>query len=264
MKKQVLKTPISYYGGKQMMATRIISLFPEHKLYCEPFFGGGAVFFKKTPSKIEIINDLDERVVNFYRVLKTDFYLLKHLIIQTPHSRSVHNKAKIILNNPDLYSKIKRAWAFWVRCNLSFGGTLNAGFSYTKKNNLNTKKLHNKRLSFKRLISKRLDLVQIECNDALQVIKSRDTEESFFYCDPPYFNADMGHYADYSQQDFKNLLDCLSQIKGKFLLSSYDSELLQQYTEKFNWNTLKIETILAITKHKHTKVEVLTSNYKIN
>jgi DNA adenine methylase len=61
-----MKTPISYYGGKQKMIPHILPLIPEHKIYVEPFFGGGAIFFAKEPSKIEVINDIDKRVYNFW------------------------------------------------------------------------------------------------------------------------------------------------------------------------------------------------------
>ncbi|GJQ05738.1 DNA adenine methylase [Capnocytophaga canimorsus] len=69
------RTPISYYGGKQTMLPHILPLIPEHQIYVEPFFGGGAVFWAKEPAKSEIINDFNANVVNFYEVLKTDFEL---------------------------------------------------------------------------------------------------------------------------------------------------------------------------------------------
>jgi DNA adenine methylase len=68
-------------------------------------------------------------------------------------------------------------------------------------------------------LSKRLQNVQIENTDALRVIRSRDSLMAFHYCDPPYFNSDCGHYDGYSIQDFENLLELLSTIEGKFLLS---------------------------------------------
>jgi DNA adenine methylase len=71
------KTPISYYGGKQNMLQHILPLIPPHKLYCEPFFGGGAVYFAKMPSQIEVINDKNDFVINFYRCLKLRFDELK-------------------------------------------------------------------------------------------------------------------------------------------------------------------------------------------
>lgn len=258
-----MKTPISYYGGKQLMASRIISLFPEHNLYCEPFFGGGAVFFTKQRSNVEVINDKDVRVVNFYRICVSHFDLLKRLIDETPHSRKVHDESAHVLKNPALYSLLKQAWAFWLQTNCSFGSCLFSGFAYARKKNSSEKKLMNKKKSFSIQYKERLDCVQIECHDAIHVIKTRDTENSFFYCDPPYFNANMGHYGGYTEKDFEDLLVCLGSIKGKFLLSSYDSDILQKYIKKFKWDCLKLELTLCMSNSGKTKVEVLTSNYKI-
>ncbi len=69
-----IKTPISYYGGKQSMLKEILPIIPKHKIYVEPFFGGGAVFWAKEPAVTEVINDTNMRVVNFYEVLKHDFH----------------------------------------------------------------------------------------------------------------------------------------------------------------------------------------------
>ena len=68
--KVLLKTPISYYGGKQNMLKHILTLVPEHKIYIEPFFGGGSLFWAKEPAKCEVINDVNMNLVNFYQVLK--------------------------------------------------------------------------------------------------------------------------------------------------------------------------------------------------
>lgn len=70
MKKTKLKPPLTYYGGKQLMLKNILPIIPEHEIYNEPFFGGGALFFAKEPSKIEFINDISGEIVNFYRVIK--------------------------------------------------------------------------------------------------------------------------------------------------------------------------------------------------
>jgi DNA adenine methylase len=61
-----LKTPVSYYGGKQQLATIILGLIPNHRLYCEHFLGGAAVFFAKEPSPVEVINDTNGQLINFY------------------------------------------------------------------------------------------------------------------------------------------------------------------------------------------------------
>ena len=85
--KTTKKTPISYYGGKQSMLKHILPIIPTHKVYVEPFFGGGAVFWAKEQSEIEVINDYNGNVVNFYEQLKTNFKELKNLVDATPYSR---------------------------------------------------------------------------------------------------------------------------------------------------------------------------------
>lgn len=81
-----LKTPISYYGGKQQLSSVILSLLPSHKAYNEPFFGGGAIFFAKRPCEREYINDLNGAMINFYSVLKHNFAELKEMIDDTLYS----------------------------------------------------------------------------------------------------------------------------------------------------------------------------------
>jgi DNA adenine methylase len=91
-----MKTPITYYSGKQQLAARIIPLIPEHNLYCEPFLGGGAIFFRKPKSKVEVINDVNSELVNFYRVVQQDFVSLEKEIMITLHSRDLQPKARVI------------------------------------------------------------------------------------------------------------------------------------------------------------------------
>ncbi|GAA4275940.1 DNA adenine methylase [Aquimarina mytili] len=258
------KTPITYYGGKQALTKLILSLIPKHNLYCEPFVGGGAVFFAKEPSAVEVINDLNGNVVNFYQVCKQDFPKLNKLIQATPHSRKLHKEAAEILRRDKEKDKIKRAWAFWVQTNMSFSARIFGGYAYERQSNGISKTIFNKKQTFTKEICNRLDLVDIECNDALKVIESRDTPESFFYIDPPYFNSDMGHYKGYSEHDFKELLEVISKIKGKFLLSSYPSDILEKYRTKNKWFQHSVEKRIAVTKQtKKKKTEVLTANYDI-
>ncbi|MDT8337183.1 MAG: DNA adenine methylase [Candidatus Izemoplasmatales bacterium] len=87
MIKARIKTPITYYGGKQSMIKDILPLIPKHKLYVEPFFGGGAVFWAKEKSNTEVINDVNMNIVNFYEVLKHSYFELRKKIEATPHSR---------------------------------------------------------------------------------------------------------------------------------------------------------------------------------
>ena len=262
-----MKTPISYYGGKQKLASKIISVIPEHVLYAEVFTGGGAVFFAKEPSEIEVLNDTNKEMMNFYRVVQNDFTSLEKEIKISLHSRDLHRKAQVIYTNPDMFTEVKRAWAVWVLSTQSFAADLTNSFGFDRSKNTTTKKIINNRERFTEDYAIRLQNVNLECADALYVIGSRDSDKSFFYCDPPYFNSDCGHYDGYSEQDFENLLTKLSSIKGKFLLSSYPSDLLQKYAKQHGWHMWSVEQGVTINNKSgyiKRKVEVLTANYPLD
>ncbi len=263
-----MKTPISYYGGKQTMAKQIINLIPSHQLYCEPFFGGGAVYFCKEPSKIEIINDTNREVVNFYRTVQNDFTALEKEIRITLHSRDLHRKAKIIYQNPDMFSELKRAWAFWTLASQSFSSELNTAWSYSKKDRpVTATSIKNKRKGFTEDYAIRLQNTQIECDDAIKIMSRIDSENTFFYCDPPYYNANMGHYDGYTIADYELLLKTLANSKGKFILSSYSSDILEKYTKAHHWYKVVIEkpiaASLATSRKKAKRIEVITANYPL-
>jgi DNA adenine methylase len=188
-----LKTPLSYYGGKQMLAKRILGLIPPHRIYCEPFLGGGAIFFAKEPSKVEVINDTNGEIINFYEVLQRDFSSLEKEVIISLHSRKQHRQAEVIYNNPEMFDRVKRAWAVRMPANSFYGYMPDGGFGYDRTG-CASKKMDNKRMTFFIDYAIRLQQVQIECCDALRIIKSRDMEDAFFYIDPPYIGADQGHY----------------------------------------------------------------------
>jgi DNA adenine methylase len=265
--KPKMKTPISYYGGKQKLAAKIISVIPEHTLYCEPFVGGAAVFFAKEKSEVEVLNDCNKELINFYRVVQNDFVSLEMEIRISLHSRDLHRKASVIYNHPDMFSEIKRAWAVWVLSSQSFSAQLDSSWGYDVGKNTTTKKIINNKERFTEEMAIRLQNCQIEAADAIYIIKSRDRENSFFYCDPPYFNSDCGHYDGYSIQDFENLLITLSEIKGKFLMSSYPSPILQKYAKEKGWYMWSVEQGISINNksgHIKRKIEVLTSNYPLD
>jgi len=260
-----MKTPLSYYGGKQQLAAKILGLIPEHRIYCEPFLGGGAVFFAKEPSSVEVVNDSNGELVNFYEVLRRDFSVLEKEIAVSLHSRKQHRQAMVIYENPEMFDRIKRAWAVWMLSNASYGCDLNGGFAYDRTG-ATSKKLKNKRINFTVDYAARLQGVQVECCDALRVIRSRDTAGTFFYLDPPYVGCDQGHYDGYTQEDFDALLQLLECLQGKFLLSSFRNKSLSEYSERNNWDKLEIKMACPMTnklKTPRSKVEVLTSNYPL-
>lgn len=262
-----MKPALTYYGGKQKLAPVIIPLIPEHTLYNEPFCGGAAILFAKEPSPIEVLNDTNTELVNFYKIVKQDYVSLEKKIRITLHSRRQHADAAVIYNNPHLFSELDRAWAVWVQASQSFASMLDGSWGYDKTNKgTTTKKVINKGVLFNEEYAIRLQNVQIECADALYIIKSRDSIQAFHYCDPPYFNSDCGHYGGYTEDDMRRLLDTLAIVEGKFLLSSYPSELLNKYVKKHGWHVQTHQSRVSVNKGSgrgKMKTETLTANYKI-
>lgn len=104
-----MKTPITYYGGKQTMLKHILPLIPVHKLYTESFCGGAALLFAKQQSEAEIINDFNMELTNFYWMAKVYYNELKKEIDRTLHSRDMHAHASHVLQYPHFFTPAHRA-----------------------------------------------------------------------------------------------------------------------------------------------------------
>lgn len=263
-----MKTPITYYGGKQEIAEHIIKMFPQHTIYCEPFFGGGAVFFKKEKSRCEVINDIDDNLINFYSTCQLNFQALKTLIDGTLNSESQYRYAKDIWNNRIPSNEIEKAWAIWLITNGSFGGSMHGGWKWSNFSSGSHTGIYleNKRNSFTEKLQDRLKNVQITCRDAIKVIQDRDSTETLFYLDPPYPGSNQGHYKGYTHKDLCNLLETLCQIKGKFILSNYWSQSLKYYILLKEWNFEKIPVKSKVSnmsgRNLH-RTEILVYNFKL-
>lgn len=258
-----MKTPISYYGGKQTMLKHIKPLVPMHTTYTESFGGGAALLFEKEPSEVEVYNDVNGELVNFYRVFKQNSKELKLEIESSVHSRNLHTYAMFIYNYPEFFSKVKRAWALWYVSKTSFASKLDGSYGYDKVRNTTVKKLCNaKEYAIAEAVAKRLENTQIECTDALRIIKSRDTKEAFHFVDPPYIGSNCGHYNGYNEQHFKQLLDLLSTLEGKFMLTMFPNDMLQEYIDKYGWNKVEItRTISVSTSNRRKQAEWIIMNY---
>jgi DNA adenine methylase len=254
------KPPLTYYGGKQQLSKRILSMIPEHRIYDEPFFGGGAIYFAKEPAKVEFINDTNGELINFYKVLKQDFNGLKREIDSTLHSEQQHKEAITIYRNPQEYLPLKRAWAIWVLSHQSIYAILCNSWKCSKERN-GAQFITNKKRDFSEDYQTRLEKTSVFCRDALDVIVKTDAPDTFHYVDPPYFNSDLGHYKGYSRDDFEKLLQVLSFVKGRFMLSSYPSDMLDKYVKANKWTKIEIE--MQRSAGGGRKTEVITINYDL-
>jgi DNA adenine methylase len=236
------KPLFSYYGGKQRIASKIIEYLPPHTVYTEPFAGGCAVLFAKglSPEKSsnyyrEAINDLDERIINLYRVARNNPDEFVRLINLTPYSQAEHKKAIEIGKDPNA-SAIDRAWAEYVNLKMSFANTRDAGWGtgVTSRNLCST---WINSVTCLPEVLERLKNVHIGCEDALTFIKRWDSPHTCHYVDPPYPGTEQGHYEGYSNKDFEDLCDLLNTVEGSFVLSNY----FQPTADKYGWKRVDIK-----------------------
>jgi len=213
-----MRSPISYIGGKSRLAADIIKMFPEHTTYVEPFAGGAQVFFHKAPSKVEVLNDLDGEIVNFYRVCQRHY---EELIRQFDFALVSRKQFDLYKDaDPEQLTDIQRAARFLYLQKTCYGGLVrhkNYGQNVTQPPGLNLQRLP-------KILEEshaRLARVQIECLPYEQILKRYDRPKSFFYLDPPYYEKYLYRH-NLQPEEFVTLADRLKKLKGKFLLSLND------------------------------------------
>jgi DNA adenine methylase len=246
-----LRAPFQYFGGKGNMLARLLSLLPPHQVYVEPFCGAASLFFAKQPSPVEVLNDLNEDVVNVFRVLqnKETHEELRFRLMYTPYARSEFVRALEMREQKDL-TPVDRAWAFLVRQNMGIGGTArtNGNWGRVFISNQGCAETCNRwlmRLSMLDAWRWRLMLVQIDCRDALEVIRYWDSPDTLFYVDPPYVSAtrkDQNVYAyEMTNEHHKELVGLLLGIKGKAVVSGYEHPLYSPFAQA-GWKVHKFQT----------------------
>ena len=224
-----MKGPLAYIGGKVRLAEKIISMLPAHTTYVEPFAGGAQVFFHKEPSEVEILNDLDGEIVNFFRICQSHYQELLRYIDFMVVSRDWYT---LWAQTPaNTLTDVQRAARFLYLQKNSFAGRV------TKQNYalhvVNTPNYNPQRLP--ELIEqthKRLQNVQIESLPYEKVIEKCDRASTFFYLDPPYFDRQLYKF-NLKEDDFKDMARRLANVKGKFLLSLNDLPEVRQIFSGF-------------------------------
>ena len=233
---------ISYYGGKQRLASKIIPYIPKHTVYCEPFCGGATILFKKPyPDVIdtdyrEIINDIDNRLIIFYKQLQNNPDKLIWKIKNTLYSEAEYKKSGKILRNPNEYSELDRAWAYYVNVQQGFSKVLLSGWGRSVFSRNLAITWRNKISVIENYID-RMASVHISSTDALTFIKQFDSPQTFFYIDPPYPGTDQGMYKGFSVQDYKELIKLLNSISGSFILSNYQQGLEPDNCKKVTFDS---------------------------
>lgn len=229
--KEPRRAALRYHGGKWKLASWIIKHFPEHIGYCEPYGGAGSVLLRKEPVKIEVYNDLNGQVVNFFRVLRERTGELIRAIELTPYSRLEFLEAQEPASDELESARRLYIWAWQGRGRA--GAKEPGGWRFLSRDTRAktcTEDFSN--IEYLWWVADRFKGVQIECDDALKVIKRFDTEKTLFYVDPPYVSSSRGHRwrdaayrMEYTDQEHEQLARVLRQVKGFVVLSGYPSEL---------------------------------------
>lgn len=239
MDKKASISPLIWLGAKRLHLEKILSYFPEHRTFCDVFGGGGSVILGKRPSPIDVYNDLDGRLANFFRVLSDEKKMkeLQKRLRNTLYSRKVWEEAKE-MQNSDL-DDLVRAYCFFVVNRQSFAG-LGESWGYDVaglSNGEYARPVMNFHSAIERLekTHKFLRKIQVENLDFRNLIKRYDREETLFYLDPPYDlnsrSTAKSYDFDFSDSDHKDLVNLLLNIKGMVLLSGYETEIYNPLLE---------------------------------
>ncbi|SMP74887.1 DNA adenine methylase [Neorhodopirellula lusitana] len=287
-----LTQPLKWHGGKYYLRKWIVDLMPPHLHYVEPFFGGGGILLARDTDRdwmatgghkltsaekgcSEVVNDLHGELINFWRVLQdaNDFEFFQKRIALTPFSEAEFDQALELSRASDIdsVSPVDRAVQFFIMARQSRQGLMR-DFATLSRNR--TRSRINEQVSawlnvIEGLpdVHQRLRDVVILNQPAIDVIRKQDGPKTLFYCDPPYVHetrSTTGEYAfEMSADEHTELLETLSGIQGKFMLSGYPSELYTRWELKQNWtrHDFQIDNKAAAGKVKQKKTECLWCNF---
>jgi DNA adenine methylase len=266
-------TPFGYFGGKYFMADKLMPLFPEHKTYVEVFGGSGAILINKKPSEIEVYNDIDGELYNFFKVIADEklFKKFQEKISLLPYSRECYYEYRSI--EPDKLDKAERAVRFYYLIK----STINGEYPNAKKGagwrfsiDVNIPKYIRNSIDKLNLIHKRLSEVYIDNLDFRKLIANWDRPDTFFYLDPPYVASSRksgGYMFEMTDKDHNDLIDILLNIKGKWLLSGYDNNIYNSRLSDFyrqDFNSFANSLRYRDKNNCPERTETVWANYDLN
>lgn len=228
---------VRYHGGKWKLAPWIISHFPAHRIYTEPFGGGGSVLLRKPRAYGEIYNDLDGEIVNLFRVARDRGEQLRQALILTPFAR-----AEFALSYQPSDDPLEQARRTLVRSFMGFGSAAVCGEVSGFRANSNRSgttpagdwRGYPDCLS---AIIERLRGVVIERRHALDVLTQHDGTDALHYCDPPYVHGTRMKEAtrpgkcyrhEMTDDDHRQFAAHVKGLRGMVIVSGYDCDLYRE------------------------------------
>ncbi len=237
---------LRYHGGKWKLAPWIISHFPEHRVYVEPYGGAASVLLQKPRCYAEVYNDLDSEVVNLFRVVRERGAELVEKLKDTPFSREEYRESFEV--SDDAMEQARRTE---IRSYMGFGSNslcrdIKSGFR-SNSNRSGTTPAHDwKNFPWELdAIIERLRGVVIENRDALEIMTRHDSAATLHYCDPPYvhttrsqmMHGNHGYAHEMTDECHRKMAAVLNQLEGAVIVSGYACDL---YEELFSgWKTIR-------------------------
>ena len=251
----MLKPPIPRMGGKSKLRKTIIERIPEHQCYVEPFFGVGWVFFGKEPSKAEAINDIDQELINMFKMIKYHAPEIERQLEYEFSGRDIFEEYKHC--TIEQLTELQRAVRFLYLISQSFasrGETYGYG-----TNNIPAPQIFYKGVLAD--IKERLRNTYVENKSFEEIIKRYDRPHSFFFCDPPYFET-SGYATAFSEVEHLLLRDTLANIQGKFLLTINDHPEVRKWYKDFKIEPVNVSySVCREQKARKEYGELIITNY---
>ncbi|HVB63076.1 MAG TPA: DNA adenine methylase [Nitrolancea sp.] len=249
-----------YYGGKKLLAARIIARIEKipHLCYAEPFLGMGGVFFRRRKAPpAEVINDGSRDVATFFRVLQRHYLAFIEMLRWQITTRSEFQR--LVATNPDTLTDLERAARFFYLQRTGFGGKV-VGRTF------GTSALRGGAFDISRIVPHLEDLhsrlagVTIECLPYSEFIARYDRPSTLFYLDPPYVGMEKLYEGGFTREDFGRLEAQLSSIQGRFIMSLNDSAEVRRLFAKFRLATVETTYTAGGPSHVKRVTELLISS----
>lgn len=264
--------PFAYFGSKQTLAARIVSLLPGHRHYVEPYAGSLAVLLAKSPSGMETVNDLHGDLMTFWRILRDRPDELIRACALTPHSRGEHQDAYDRTGLDDL----ERARRIWVSLTQGRGGTaLRTGWRHYVRPTGSTglPAYLDGYVGRMGAAAERLHNVSLECGEALDLIATYGCDsDTLLYVDPPYLGSSRSSPEDprratgryvcemLREDDHRDLAAALNGCTAAVVLSGYPSVLYDELYEGWHRTEFATGTGQFARGEWSTRTEVVWSN----
>lgn len=257
-------SPVKWPGSKGRYVDLLLPLLPTTPRYVEPFVGSASLFWRKPPSRFEVLNDYNAHLINFYQVLASPQYFneLVRALDAIPYSRQCFEAARDYLKTRTSPGGIEDAAAFLVANRQSMFGKLSTWAIDVERTNRPRQWAEVKEQL--RGWHERLDGVYLECRDAVELIPLYDRPDTLFFLDPPYLGYDAQYKSEFTANDHLRLVEAVQHLRGPCLLCGYESELYDSHLAAPEWTRREWIRNNDMGKDGQAVEEVLWINYPLH